>query len=296
MPKARKICCRITPRRIMGGILIAATVVNLIIVGAVYQVSVPDVVPTITASPTSSPIVFTFVPPTVEIPTQISLTPTNVPTQTYTATPTDTTTLTPTETSTPTSTNTPTPSPTQCMPQHSWPVYVVKQADTLYDLAPIMGSTVPELMLANCLPDTLIYVGQQLYVPRLPIITPTSTNTPTITPFVPTNAPTVFLNPSICYEIATGVQNPVYSIFFSVTPYDLDGINSLVAFYRVNGGPWNQLAMVSYVNYYAGSGPLANIPTKNDVVYYMFQSTDKVGNVFTGPEDRVPLEACIVIN
>jgi LysM repeat protein len=294
MRKARKICCRITPRRIMGGVLIAATVVNLIIVGAVYQVSVPDVVPTITASPTSSPIAFTFVPPSVEIPTQISLTPTGLPTQTYTATPTDTPTLTPTETFTPTSTDTPSPTPTQCVPQYSWPVYVVQRGDTLYDLAPITGSSVPELMLANCLPDTRIYVGQQLYVPHLPIITPTPTNTPTLTPFVPTNAPTVFRDPLVCYDTVLGAPRLTYEIFIRVTPYDLEGISSIIAFYQVNGGPWNQLTLTPSGDYYAGSKVLPNAPTDQDVVSYIFQSTDKVGSVHS-EQNRIKFGFCNVI-
>lgn len=291
MQKAKKICCQITPRRVMGTILIAASVVNLLIVGAVYKTAVPDATPTNSVSPTSSPVV--FLPPnaTNEIPaaTEISWTSTSLPTATFTASPTYTFTLTPTATFT----NTPSPSPTACVPQYSWPIYVVQHGDYLARLAPITGSSVPELMLANCLPDTVIYVGQRLYVPYLPV--PPATITPTYTSIPPTNGPTVFQSPSICYD--TGLaQKPIYSIFISVTPFDLEGINSLVAFYRVNGGAWNRLSMTSYGNYYAGSGPLGSTPTKNDVVYYMFQATDNVGNIGTSAEQSSSLVQCIVIN
>ncbi len=287
MKKPKKICCRITPRRVMGAILVAASLVNLTIVGAVFKASPPGSVPTITASQTPALVTETFFPPTA---TQVVLTSTNVFTPTSTFTATYTATLTPT----PTFTATLSPSATPCIPQSAWPVYVVQDGDVLSSLAVVTRSSVPELMLANCLPDTRIYVGQQLHVPYLPIIT--ATYTPTYTPIVPTNGPTVFLNPSVCYDTTVGTSKLTYTIFLSVTPYDLEGVHSLLAFYEVDGGTWNQLTMASFGSYYAASAILANAPTGKDEVYYYFQATDNVGNVFTGIQYHVPLTSCIVIN
>jgi LysM repeat protein len=54
-----------------------------------------------------------------------------------------------------------------CVPRGDWPLYVVVAGDNLSDIAARAGSTVDELVAANCLddPDTLA-VGQELRVPR----------------------------------------------------------------------------------------------------------------------------------
>lgn len=290
MRKVRKICCQITPRRVMGAILIAASVVNLLIVGAVYKTAVPDAAPRSSVRPTSSG--FLTLGSTSEIPTAIPSTPTNLPTQTFTASPTSTFTFTPTETPTATASNTPLPSPTQCVPQYFWPIYVVQPRDNLSAIALITGSSVPELMLANCLTRTLIYVGQRLYVPYLPI--PTATITSTYTPIVPTNGPTVFQEVSVCYGITSTITD--YSIFIQVIPFDLEGINSLVVFFRVNGGSWNRLRMTPSGDFYTASGPLDSKPTANDKVYYIFQATDNVGNIGISAQLSNYFEPCPVIN
>jgi LysM repeat protein len=180
------------------------------------------------------------------------------------------------------------------MPQYSWPVYVVQQGDSLSAIASITASSVPELMLANCLPDTRIYTRQQLYVPRLP--TPIPTDTPTDTPIIPTNGPTVFQNPSVCYDTTIGTQKLSYSIFITITPYDLEGISSLLVSYRINGGEWNQLPMTSFGNYYGASAWLTSVPTRADLVYYIFQATDNVGNVQKSYEQSSAFASCTVIN
>jgi hypothetical protein len=178
------------------------------------------------------------------------------------------------------------------VPQYFWPIYVVQPGDSLWVLAPITASSVPELMLANCLTSTLIYVGQRLYVPYLPI--PTATITSTYTPIVPTNGPTVFQAVSVCYGITSTITD--YSIFIQVIPFDLEGINSLGVFYRVNGGSWTRLMMTPSGDFYTGSGPLDSKPTANDKVYYIFQATDNVGNIETSAQLSSYFEQCPVIN
>lgn len=75
--------------------------------------------------------------------------------------------------------------PTQpaCIPNTTWPIYFVRQGDTLANIASRSGTTVAALIQANCLtnPDVIL-VGQALRVPRQPvIITPTVPRTPTPT-------------------------------------------------------------------------------------------------------------------
>ena len=84
------------------------------------------------------------------------------------------------------------PTQTNCSPQTGWPVYTVVAGDTLGVIAQRTGSTVAQLVTANCLSNAeLIYVGQKLYVPRLPVtLTPVVVNTP-VTPqtVIPTQNP-----------------------------------------------------------------------------------------------------------
>ena len=56
-----------------------------------------------------------------------------------------------------------------CEPRTDWPIYVVQRGDTLFSIAQQTGSTVGELVLANCISNpNRIVVGQELRVPRLP--------------------------------------------------------------------------------------------------------------------------------
>lgn len=90
----------------------------------------------------------------------------------------------PTTTPLPTQTLTPEPTEFNCRPYTWWPVYLVQAGDTLSVIAALTGTTVQELVTGNCLlnPDA-IYVGQPLYVPRLPPTpVPVPTDTPTLTP------------------------------------------------------------------------------------------------------------------
>ncbi|RMF52453.1 MAG: LysM domain-containing protein [Chloroflexota bacterium] len=101
--------------------------------------------------------------------------------------------------------------PTQplCVPNTAWPIYFVRQGDTLANIAARSGTTVAALVQANCLtnPD-VIFVGQALRVPRQPaIITPTAPFTPT--PSGPSIS-SVAIEPSVQrgagqFQVATGM-------------------------------------------------------------------------------------------
>lgn len=61
------------------------------------------------------------------------------------------------------------PTRTNCLVQSTWPVYTVAAGDTLGVIAELTGTTVNQLVQANCLSSSeLIYVGQPLRVPVLP--------------------------------------------------------------------------------------------------------------------------------
>jgi LysM repeat protein len=117
---------------------------------------------------------------TVYIPAPAASTPTEMPTETQTPEP-------------------PLPTVPVCGPPAGWIFYTVKQGDNLYRISLAFGITQDQLMTANCLTTTRINVGQRLYVPNRPTITPavTLTPTPTNTPLppiwtnTPTNTPTV---------------------------------------------------------------------------------------------------------
>src|SRR5215216_974825 len=135
MDKKKKFCFCITRRRVISAVILVASVLNLIIVGAAFDVTFPEAAPTATASPTLDIITMTVGASTATegSPPPITLVPTDTPAQTATFTPTDTPTA--TATSTPISTDTPTPTATVCTPYYWWPIYIVQPSDTLYSIA-----------------------------------------------------------------------------------------------------------------------------------------------------------------
>lgn len=150
----------------------------------------PSVAPSATPSPTSSPGVAST-PAAGASPTPTpSLTPTPLRTATatesakgvgqYTPTPTRTRTPIPTRTRTPIPTRTPTAPPATCNPPWGWTIYIVQPGDTLTRLAQLTSTTVSQIMQANCLQTTVLYVGQRLYLPA--VLYPTATPPPTCGP------------------------------------------------------------------------------------------------------------------
>jgi LysM repeat protein len=180
MRKQKRICFRLTARRIVGAVLLAASAANLTIVGVALDISSSGATPAATVTlPTLTSTVGETIVSIVTSTDTFTLVPSATPTYTFTATSTVTQTasLTPTYTITSTSTHTFTPSTVPCVPRYSWPSYLIQKGDTLFSLARAIDSTVYDLMLANCLLDDVIYVDKFLYVPRLPIATLTATPT-----------------------------------------------------------------------------------------------------------------------
>ncbi len=133
----------------------------------------------------------------------------------------------------PTATFAPTLAPTLCGPPLGWQLYTVRPGDTLSSIARATGTTVPQLMLANCLDTDQIKIGQRLFVPRQPF--PTATRPPFFTP-TPSPTPTVIVStltptpPAIDTPTHTPtqtdtstpviVQTPTLSPTVEVTPTD----------------------------------------------------------------------------
>lgn len=269
MKKVRKICCRITPRRILGAIVVTASIVNLVIVATVLDVSASTIANTVTVTRTINPVTMTFFAPTATqgILPSITLRPTEERTHTPTLTATVTSTFTPTATSTPTSTSTASPTATMCTPWSWWPVYIVQAGDNLSHISNLTGASVYELMTANCLPDTRIYAGQRLYVPRLPVIA-----TDTFTP--PPNTPTDFRIVDIL------ACNPPIDVSLSVYVYDPQGILSVIAqVFTQQNFLIGQIVMNADGSIYYGSDPISRQYTVLDIAYYNFVATDALQNV-----------------
>lgn len=74
------------------------------------------------------------------------------------------------------------PEPSTCGPPSGWTVYKVQQGNTLFSLARWTNTTVAQIQAANCLSDDIIYTGQPLYLPSMPISTATNTTQPPVTP------------------------------------------------------------------------------------------------------------------
>jgi LysM repeat protein len=204
----KKICIRITLRRIVGTILAASTVANLIIVGAVYGADSAPPAPARTIVPITSVSTATVSAPVSTVRE------TSISAATYIASVTLTNTLgiTPADTFTPTQLPTDPPGWKLCIRKFYWPTYRVKYGDTLFRLASGSGATVEELISANCLRNSRIYVGQVLYVPR--VISSTLTYTPTAT-----QTPSATVTPSqTSTDTATATYTPRATDTPSFTP------------------------------------------------------------------------------
>jgi hypothetical protein len=287
----KKICIRLTARRIVGAVLTASTVVNLVIVGAAFEAAAPTAEHTVTSLLTT---------PLGTVITLVSTT---------TVSETSTHTLMPSATFTPTDMLTDPPTLSLCILSTYWPVYRVQLGDTLFSLARLTGSTADELRLANCLPDYQIFTGQLLYVARLPIKTitpsftatetptvtstdtsmPTPTDTPSPTPTTtPTNPPTVFQNPDGYIWFCPNPDN----IYFSAIPDDPQGLSSLIALYKINSGSWVEASMQPDGDTYYGSGSLAGKYSINDTVTYYFRAIDSFRSITDSTEYSARLQFC----
>jgi len=91
-----------------------------------------------------------------------------------------------------------------CGPPAGWVIYYVQPGDTLYGIAAMFGTSANQLINANCLSRTTLYVGQRLYVPPYHVYP--------IQPIVPAATPWItipeLLTPEIPY-LPTGIPFPI---------------------------------------------------------------------------------------
>lgn len=86
-----------------------------------------------------------------------------------------------------------------CGPPNWWVRYTVQAGDTMFSLARSRGTTVSQIINANCMVSTRLYTGRQIYLPpggatavptATPVPPPTRTPRPTNTAVPPTNTAT----------------------------------------------------------------------------------------------------------
>ena len=284
--KERKFCICLTARQVFGSILLAVSAVNLIVVGAAFETAFPDAVPTNTPT-----LMFLSPTATAMSPSTATETPADTLTPTWTATSTSTPTATPTDTATATlaATFVPSPVPMQCIHRYDWPVYRIQRGDTLFSLALTTGSSVQELMLANCLVDSRIFAGQLLYVPRLPIL-PT-----TAAPLVmPSDTPGLSSNsPSVIKPYGMDCRGEI-NVFLSAAMYDADGIESAdVQLYTDQDKLITTIELTPGGEIYSGRGSLPKPYTVNHVGYYIFSAVDKRQDVTKSPRYNDRSASCV---
>jgi LysM repeat protein len=276
MRKEKKSCFRFTRNRALSAALVATSMVNLIVVGAVYSAS--------SSSLLTPPVIVTtaedFFPSSTSSPTD-TFTPTaavtSSPTQTETALPT------PSHTHTPSLTPTNTYSPTPCGPPSGWVTYIVRDGDNLYRIGLATGASVEQLKLANCLTHDLILRGQNLHVPYLPVDTPTPSDTP--------NPPTVFIGPAVSFVLCLD-QYGYYKISFMVSPYDPQGVSHVTVQYQIGRAKPIWLYMQAAGDTYHGSGYESGQFSTNDIISYQFEAMDRFGGTTVSEIYHASPEAC----
>ncbi len=119
-----------------------------------------------------------------------------------------------------------------CGAPPDWVTYIIQPNDTLFGLSLLLGVTVEDLQVANCLgSSTAIIAGQPLFVPFVPSIPPTATPVPvttappkaTVTEIPPsfTPPPSALPDPATLTPTST-ITPPPASPTFSVTPSPSD--------------------------------------------------------------------------
>lgn len=265
----KKICFRLTLRRIVGALVMTSIVVNLAIVGIVVGADSPQITPiaslqSATRTPTDTPFTVTL-----------------TATETFTPTLTQTRTSTPTNTLTPTPSSTATPTLTACVKRFGWPLYEVKPGDTWFSIARTTGSTVPELKAANCRESDIIFPGELLHVPRLPA-TPTDTRPP--------DTPTGF------EILATMTCKPPSYVSFTVRASDPDAILSVsVLVYSNQGTLITEMPLQWNGTNYSGSTSLLPPYSVADIGEYRFRAMDSFENLTTSQAYDERSRSCLVL-
>jgi len=108
----------------------------------------------------------------------------------------------------------------QCFPPATWVKrHVVQPGENLFRIALSYGITYPQLQTGNCMgSSTTIFVGQVLWVPNVPTITPTKTPINTPNPATTTNTPTNtpdFSTPTATFIVTS---SPLPTSTFTPTP------------------------------------------------------------------------------
>lgn len=150
-----------------------------------------------------------------------------------------------------------------CAPRADWQIYFVQRGDTLSSIARRVGSSTAELAQANCLNNVnIIEVGQQLRVPRQPVV-PTPPPSPSIITIIApqTGALLDTSVPTVVTGTGSGLDR--------VTVQALDAINNVLAAQTVvvSGGRWQaNLAIATIPGTQGRITAFATSPTNGSVI------------------------------
>lgn len=111
----------------------------------------------------------------------------------------------------------------QCFPPATWVKrHVVQPGENLFRIALSYGITYPQLQTGNCMgSSTTIFVGQLLWVPNVPTITPTRTPINTPNPATATHTPTNtpdFSTPTSTFIVTSSPEPTITPITPSTSP------------------------------------------------------------------------------
>lgn len=204
-----------------------------------------------------------------------------------------------------------TPTAVDCGPPADWVTHTVLSGETMESLAKAYSTTIGDIKYANCRGDsTVIIVGESLFVPNVPTITPipTKTNTPvpTSTPKpaaptavpIPTNSPSVFsghIGPdgTTLVDTIAPPQN-VCKVKYSITVTDADVVKEVKMIYNLDGKipDWStaigagEYKLLSHVGggKYEAMFAIPSYTALGDIVKYRFAVKDGGGVISYWPD------------
>ncbi len=158
----------------------------------------PTAVPQTPSATATSTTVMTTAVPAVIPSASATPSPSITPTQTATARPSPTASQTPTNSVTASPTVAATATATAaCTRPANWVTYTTQTGDTFFGLATATGTTVSAILQANCLDNTILSIGQRLWLPYLPATPTAAETTPSPTTVSTEPEPTAVFTPLV---------------------------------------------------------------------------------------------------
>jgi LysM repeat protein len=207
-----------------------------------------------------------------------------------------------------------TPTAVDCGPPADWITHTVTSGETMESIAKAYAISVGDLKYANCRGDsTVVVVGESLFVPNVPTITPTPTKTPlpTSTPKpttpaatavptkvpAPTNSPSVFsahIGPDGTTIVDGAPLVNVCKVKYSITVTDPDVVKEVKMIYSLDGSipDWSTAVGAGKYKLLSGIGggtyeamyAIPSYDATGNLVKYRFAVKDGGGNISYWPD------------